>query len=676
MKIVARISSIFLLAINFASYAQTNVINYDESADGDLSCASEPFFILGEGTNTFVGTEGGLSGGSNDFDCVNFTIPSGHQLDAVTFRFTSIVDSTDSQSILGRDNWLRTEDFVVLSGATFSTIDPTRYLLNAFDGFDPYSLFVAVLPLSEGNYRYQNGGLFVPGLYTYEIQFLVSAIDSQTVREITFQADAPFNCATTTSASCDSLSSAFNVGEVLSITGNITFDGELPPVSDIPCVGASDRCNYGVFDFIDFSISVNGSSGSVLLSNLGNGTVELDQFGQAITGISVIDQFNQEMPDTEFFRMTASDSRVLDTGWTLTQADVAANAIFGVIDTLTTHTVVPSIDQINTLAQGGAAVNLVFDDPTGQFQFVQVFPIQFGEVTSNAPPTANAGEDRAVRQNDLVMLDGTGSFDDNTPTASLLYDWRFEVRPQGSVAVLAGSNSATPSFTVDAIGTYEIELVVTDAAGLQSSPDIVVVSSDNLAPTADAGVDQLVIVGSIVNFDGSSSTDPEMDELLYLWSIDARPDSSLTDLVGPETSTPSFTPDIIGEYEVSLTVSDFIGPGAPDSALVTAVSAEDFAQLEILEASDALVSVPPANVTTEGNQTALGNFLRQATVAIQEGDIPEAVDKLQKAIARTDGCVLRGIPDGDGPERDWVTNCTDQATLYESLTSALQALRQ
>lgn len=175
MNIIARISLIGLLAASFTSHAQTNVINYDESADGDLSCAAEPFFILGEGTNIFVGTEGGLSGGLNDFDCVNFTIPAGHQLDAVTFRFTSIIDSTDSQSILGRDNWLRTEDFIVLSGAPFSTIDPTRYLLNAFDGFDPYSLFDAVLPLGEGNYRYQNGGLFVPGLYTYEIQLSVSA---------------------------------------------------------------------------------------------------------------------------------------------------------------------------------------------------------------------------------------------------------------------------------------------------------------------------------------------------------------------------------------------------------------------------------------------------------------------------------------------------------------------
>jgi len=37
-----------------------------------------------------------------------------------------------------------------------------------------------------------------------------------------------------------------------------------------------------------------------------------------------------------------------------------------------------------------------------------------------------------------------------------------------------------------------------------------------------------------------------------------------------------------------------------------------------------------------------------ALVAIQAGDIAEAVNKLEKALARTDGCVLRGSPDGNG----------------------------
>jgi hypothetical protein len=48
---------------------------------------------------------------------------------------------------------------------------------------------------------------------------------------------------------------------------------------------------------------------------------------------------------------------------------------------------------------------------------------------------------------------------------------------------------------------------------LASTPDEVVIGTDNLAPTAVAGDDQLVSVSTTVFLDGSGSTDPEMDPL-------------------------------------------------------------------------------------------------------------------------------------------------------------------
>jgi hypothetical protein len=81
-------------------------------------------------------------------------------------------------------------------------------------------------------------------------------------------------------------------------------------------------------------------------------------------------------------------------------------------------------------------------------------------------------------------------------------------------------------------------------------------------------------------------------------------------------------------------------------------------------------------VTTKGNQTALGNFLTQAIAALQEEppDIDQAISKLDQAIARTDGCVLRGEPDGAGPGRDWITDCVDQESVYWLLKNALDAI--
>ena len=42
---------------------------------------------------------------------------------------------------------------------------------------------------------------------------------------------------------------------------------------------------------------------------------------------------------------------------------------------------------------------------------------------------------------------------------------------------------------------------------------------------------------------------------------------------------------------------------------------------------------------------------------IQGGKVDKAIADLEKAIARTDGCALRGAPDGKGAGMDWVTTC-------------------
>ena len=292
----------------------------------------------------------------------------------------------------------------------------------------------------------------------------------------------------------------------------------------------------------------------------------------------------------------------------------------------------------------------------------------------NAPPTAEAGPDQAIRAGDTVFLDGSASFDDNTATAALEYAWSFSSLPGGSTAVLLGADTAMPTFFADLTGTYAVQLVVTDEGGLTSPPDEVMISSDNLAPTANAGLDQLVIVDSTVFLDGTSSTDPESDPLTYSWMISSAPQGSTAALIGAAAAMPSFVPGLEGLYEVTLVVSEFIGPGAPDSVEIMAVSSEQFAIIAIVSAGESIVALGPEQVTTQGNQNALMNFLTQATVAIQEGDVAEAINKLQKALSRTDGCILRGNPDGNGPGRDWITDCPEQTVVYNSLNSALTAL--
>ncbi len=73
--------------------------------------------------------------------------------------------------------------------------------------------------------------------------------------------------------------------------------------------------------------------------------------------------------------------------------------------------------------------------------------------------------------------------------------------------------------------------------------------ADNNAPTANAGDDQTVTVGSTVTLDGSSSNDSDNDQLTYSWEI-----PSLGLSFDSATADVTFTDS--GTYEALLTVSD------------------------------------------------------------------------------------------------------------------------
>ena len=294
----------------------------------------------------------------------------------------------------------------------------------------------------------------------------------------------------------------------------------------------------------------------------------------------------------------------------------------------------------------------------------------------NNPPTAAAGADQTIRAGDTVLLNGSASFDDNTASPDLQYAWSFSALPPGSTATLTGADTATPSFVADLADTYVLQLVVTDEAGLASVPDEVVISSANLAPTAVATVNySLIIIGETAQLNGAGSTDPETDALSYSWTITAAPPGSTAALVGANTPTPTLTPGVEGAYEVTLEVSDFLGAGTPATVAITATTAAGYAELKAVEASDIISGLSTGQITTKGNQQALQNFLSQVLIALQAGDVATAIDKLQKTMERTDGCVLRGAVDGNGPGRDWITDCAAQTQVFGLLTDALDALR-
>jgi len=173
--------------------------------------------------------------------------------------------------------------------------------------------------------------------------------------------------------------------------------------------------------------------------------------------------------------------------------------------------------------------------------------------TLNSAPVAKAGANQTALVGDLITLDGSGSTD--VDGNALTYSWSMTAKPAESAAALQNPFSVNPTFSIDKPGDYVIQLIVNDAA-VDSAPSTVTISTLNSPPVANAGTDQVVLVGDIVQLNGAGSTDVDGDLLGFAWSIVSKPQNSLATISNAFIVTPTFTVDVAGSYVAQLVVTD------------------------------------------------------------------------------------------------------------------------
>lgn len=194
---------------------------------------------------------------------------------------------------------------------------------------------------------------------------------------------------------------------------------------------------------------------------------------------------------------------------------------------------------------------------------VEWFPGTTTTSTTNSAPVANAGPAQSVIVGDLVLLDGSGSSDANGDL--LTYSWTLTV-PAGSAATLSSATAADPIFTTDVIGAYILTLTVHDGQ-LSSAPASVTVNAFNTPPTANAGPDQTVNEGIVVQLDGSASSGAS---LRYNWS---RQSASCGILSSATAVNPTLTGSVPGICVLDLQVFDRLVGSTTDSVLITVTPA-------------------------------------------------------------------------------------------------------
>ncbi|MBD3156704.1 PKD domain-containing protein [Candidatus Peregrinibacteria bacterium] len=216
---------------------------------------------------------------------------------------------------------------------------------------------------------------------------------------------------------------------------------------------------------------------------------------------------------------------------------------------------------------GVYTVELRVTNPKGDFDVAEE------QITVSAGKTPVAQIDVLNGDGGVFYVNKTYTFDasgSSSPVGNIVsYEWDF-----GDGTAKARSRTAQHDFTEE--GTYKVLLTVTDEDDLTAEEELQV--EVELAPSAPEAVmqtdpepedDATSIAGSVpfeVNFNATSSTDPDDDIIDYKWDFDG---DGTFDAAGENTS---YVYNDVGNYNASLTVIDSAGFEDKEVLLIKALS--------------------------------------------------------------------------------------------------------
>ncbi len=174
----------------------------------------------------------------------------------------------------------------------------------------------------------------------------------------------------------------------------------------------------------------------------------------------------------------------------------------------------------------------------------------------NNIPSADAGLNRTVALLANALLFGSGKDVDND---QITFKWQLIDKPGGSLTTLTDTNSQNPAFVPDTDGLYIFSLRTNDGSSFSEASHVKITAKasepENSKPMAFAGPGKNVDVGKEVVLAGFGN-DEDGNTLIYMWMVAKKPSGSKATIKNTNTHSPSFIPDVRGDYTFRLVVND------------------------------------------------------------------------------------------------------------------------
>jgi hypothetical protein len=190
-------------------------------------------------------------------------------------------------------------------------------------------------------------------------------------------------------------------------------------------------------------------------------------------------------------------------------------------------------------------------------------------------------------------------------------------KPEGSDVSLTDSTNVTTDFIADLEGDYIFSLTVNDGE-LTSEPDNVTISFStyNSKPIVNSGSNQTQFDFSEVQLNGTGNDD-DSDLLTYEWSFKSKPAGSVVYLNDTTSLTPTFIPDVYGDFVLSLIANDGYEDSLEDSVVISIKNEAE---------KGAYLASNVSGYTAAGSVSNVNGFISGSKVFIVKNENTQSLD--------------------------------------------------